>query len=129
MFNKYFLINKHFYSSKYFLHFEDHFMGKLTGLPMGVDVCYTNHMKADQNDLENLALLLTLANCTYFMGIPGGDDVMLMYQTTSYHDIGTIRQLTGKGPIKEFQNRMEALGIMKNEKLTTKAGDPSIFTT
>jgi len=107
---------------------EDHFMGKLTGLPMGVDVCYTNHMKADQNDLENLALLLSLANCTYYMGIPGGDDVMLMYQTTSYHDIGTIRQLTGKGPIKEFQNRMEALGIMKNEKLTSKAGDPSIFT-
>lgn len=107
---------------------EDHFMGKLTGLPMGVDVCYTNHMKADQNDIENLALLLSLANCTYFMGIPGGDDVMLMYQTTSYHDIATIRQLTGKGPIKEFQNRMEALGIMKNERLTQKAGDPSIFT-
>jgi ethanolamine ammonia-lyase large subunit len=107
---------------------EDHFMGKLTGLPMGVDVCYTNHMKADQNDLENLALLLSLANCTYFMGIPGGDDVMLMYQTTSYHDIGTIRQLTGKGPIKEFQKRMEALGIMKNERLTERAGDPSIFT-
>jgi len=107
---------------------EDHFMGKLTGLPMGVDVCYTNHMKADQNDLENLALLLSLANCTYFMGIPGGDDVMLMYQTTSYHDIGTIRQLTGKGPILEFQKRMEALGIMKNERLTDIAGDPSIFT-
>jgi len=107
---------------------EDHFMGKLTGLPMGVDVCYTNHMKADQNDLENLALLLSLANCTYYMGIPGGDDVMLMYQTTSYHDIATIRQLTGKGPIKKFQNRMEALGIMKNEKLTDIAGDPSIFT-
>jgi len=108
---------------------EDHFMGKLTGLPMGVDVCYTNHMKADQNDLENLALLLSLANCTYYMGIPGGYDVMLMYQTTSYHDIGTIRQLSGKCPIKEFQNRMEALGIMKNERLTEKAGDPSIFTT
>ncbi|MCB2295480.1 ethanolamine ammonia-lyase subunit EutB [Clostridium algoriphilum] len=107
---------------------EDHFMGKLTGLPMGVDVCYTNHMKADQNDLENLALLLSLANCTYYMGIPGGDDVMLMYQTTSYHDIATIRQLTVKGPIKEFQNRMEALGIMKNERLTEAAGDPSIFT-
>ena len=106
---------------------EDHFMGKLTGLPMGVDVCYTNHMKADQNDLENLALLLSLANCTYFMGIPGGDDVMLMYQTTSFHDINTIRQLTGKGPINEFQNRMEALGIMENERLTDKAGDPSIF--
>lgn len=107
---------------------EDHFMGKLTGLPMGVDVCYTNHMKTDQNDLENLALLLSLANCTYFMGIPGGDDVMLMYQTTSFHDIASIRDLTGKRPIKEFEKRMEELGIMKNKRLTERAGDPSIFT-
>jgi ethanolamine ammonia-lyase large subunit len=106
---------------------EDHFMGKLTGLPMGVDVCYTNHMKADQNDLENLALLLTLAECSYFMGIPGGDDVMLMYQTTSYHDVASIREITGKRPIKEFEKRMEALGIMENGILTAKAGDPSIF--
>ncbi|MHC1684811.1 MAG: ethanolamine ammonia-lyase subunit EutB [Clostridiaceae bacterium] len=108
---------------------EDHFMGKLTGLPMGVDVCYTNHMKTDQNDLENLALLLSLANCTYFMGIPGGDDVMLMYQTTSFHDIASIREVTGKGPIKEFEKRMEELGIMRNNRLTLRAGDPSIFTT
>jgi ethanolamine ammonia-lyase large subunit len=106
---------------------EDHFMGKLTGLPMGVDVCYTNHMKADQNDLENLALLLSLAECSYFMGIPGGDDVMLMYQTTSYHDVASIREITGKRPIKEFEKRMEALGIMENGILTAKAGDPSIF--
>jgi ethanolamine ammonia-lyase large subunit len=106
---------------------EDHFMGKLTGLPMGVDVCYTNHMKADQNDLENLALLLALADCTYFMGIPGGDDVMLMYQTTSYHDIATIREVSSKRPIKEFEKRMEALGIMENGRLTRRAGDPSIF--
>lgn len=106
---------------------EDHFMGKLTGLPMGVDVCYTNHMKADQNDLENLALLLAAADCTYFMGIPGGDDVMLMYQTTSYHDVASIREITGRNPIKEFEKRMEALGIMKNGKLTELAGDPSIF--
>ncbi len=107
---------------------EDHFMGKLSGLPMGVDVCYTNHMKADQNDLENLALLLAMANCTYFMGIPGGDDVMLMYQTTSFHDVATLRDITGKGPIEEFQRRMESLGIMKKNKLTKLAGDPSIFT-
>lgn len=107
---------------------EDHFMGKLTGLPMGVDVCYTNHMKTDQNDLENLALLLSLANCTYFMGIPGGDDVMLMYQTTSFHDIAAIREVTGKSPIKEFEDRMKELGIMKNNRLTERAGDPSIFT-
>lgn len=107
---------------------EDHFMGKLTGLPMGVDVCYTNHMKADQNDVENLALLLASGDCTYFMGIPGGDDVMLMYQTTSYHDIASLRDITGKKPIREFNQRMEQLGILENGKLTEKAGDPSIFT-
>jgi len=106
---------------------EDHFMGKLTGLSMGVDVCYTNHMKADQNDLENLAVLLAQANCNYFMGVPGGDDVMLMYQSTSYHDIATLREVTNKRPIKEFEMRLEEIGIMKNGILTNRAGDPSIF--
>ena len=106
---------------------EDHFMGKLTGLSMGVDVCYTNHMKADQNDLENLAVLLAQSNCNYFMGIPGGDDVMLMYQSTSYHDIAALREVTNKRPIKEFEMRLEELGIMKNGILTNRAGDPSIF--
>lgn len=106
---------------------EDHFMGKLTGLSMGVDVCYTNHMKADQNDLENLAVLLAQCNCNYFMGIPGGDDVMLMYQSTSYHDIAALREVTNKRPIKEFEMRLEELGIMKNGILTNRAGDPSIF--
>jgi len=106
---------------------EDHFMGKLTGLSMGVDVCYTNHMKADQNDLENLAVLLAQANCSYFMGIPGGDDVMLMYQSSSYHDIAALREVTNKRPIKEFEDRIEELGIMKNGILTSSAGDPSIF--
>ncbi|WP_110953411.1 ethanolamine ammonia-lyase subunit EutB [Anaerosinus massiliensis] len=107
---------------------EDHFMGKLTGLPMGVDVCYTNHMKADQNDLENLALMLNAADCSYIMGIPGGDDVMLMYQTTSYHDVAALREISGKKPIKKFNQRMEELGILQNGKLTERAGDPSIFT-
>jgi ethanolamine ammonia-lyase large subunit len=106
---------------------EDHFMGKLTGLSMGVDVCYTNHMKADQNDLENLAVLLAQANCNYFMGVPGGDDVMLMYQSSSYHDVATLRQITDKRPIKEFEMRLNELGIMKNGILTNRAGDPSIF--
>jgi ethanolamine ammonia-lyase large subunit len=106
---------------------EDHFMGKLTGLSMGVDVCYTNHMKADQNDLENLAVLLAQCNCNYFMGVPGGDDVMLMYQSTSYHDIAALREVTNKRPIKEFEIRLEELGIMKNGSLTDRAGDPSIF--
>jgi len=106
---------------------EDHFMGKLTGLSMGVDVCYTNHMKADQNDIENLAVLLAQCNCNYFMGVPGGDDVMLMYQSTSFHDIATLREITNKRPIKEFEMRLIELGIMQNGKLTTSAGDPSIF--
>lgn len=106
---------------------EDHFMGKLTGIPMGCDVCYTNHMKTDQNDLENLAMMLTLADCNYFMGIPAGDDVMLMYQTTSYHDVAALRTLSGKKPIAEFNRRMEELGILENGSLSKKAGDPSIF--
>lgn len=106
---------------------EDHFMGKLTGIPMGVDVCYTNHMQADQNDLENLAMMLTLADCNYIMGIPAGDDVMLMYQSTSYHDVAALRMLSNKKPIAPFNQRMEELGILKNGRLTEKAGDPSIF--
>ena len=106
---------------------EDHFMGKLTGIPMGCDVCYTNHMKADQNDVENLAMMLTMADCNYIMGIPAGDDVMLMYQTTSYHDVAALRTLSGKKPIDKFNRRMEELGILKNGSLSQKAGDPSIF--
>ena len=107
---------------------EDHFMGKLTGLPMGCDVCYTNHMRADQNDLENLAVMLTMADCNYIMGIPGGDDVMLMYQTSSYHDGAALRSLSGKRTIAEFDRRMQELGIFDETGcLTAVAGDPSIF--
>ncbi|SFA99174.1 ethanolamine ammonia-lyase subunit EutB [Clostridium frigidicarnis] len=106
---------------------EDHFMGKLSGLPMGCDACYTNHMKADQNDIENLAVLLTGAGCTYFMGIPHGDDVMLNYQTTGYHETATLRELFGLRPIKEFEQWMEKMGLMENGKLTESAGDASIF--
>ncbi len=106
---------------------EDHFMGKLTGLPMGVDVCYTNHMKADQNDIENLAVLLTSAGCSYVMGIPAGDDIMLNYQTTGYHDIATLRELFNLKPIKEFNDWLEKMGIVSNGKLTKRAGDASIF--
>lgn len=106
---------------------EDHFMGKLHGLPMGVDVCYTNHMKADQNDIENLAVLLTVAGCNYFMGVPAGDDIMLNYQTTGYHDIQTLRETLNVKPIKEFEEWLEKTGIRKNGKLTEIAGDASIF--
>lgn len=91
---------------------EDHFMGKLHGLPMGVDVCYTNHMKADQNDMENLAILLTTAGCTYFMGIPHGDDVMLNYQTTGYHETASLREMFGLTAIKEFDAWIGKNGIL-----------------
>lgn len=106
---------------------EDHFMGKLHGIPMGVDVCYTNHMKADQNDMDCLLVLLTAAGCNYFMGIPAADDIMLNYQTTGYHDIQTLRQLLGVKPIKEFEEWLEKMGFMKDGKLTEKSGDASVF--
>ncbi len=106
---------------------EDHFMGKLTGIPMGVDACYTNHTRADQNSIENLAVLLTAAGCNYFMAIPMGDDSMLSYQTTSYHDTPTLRQLFKARPAAEFELWLESLGLIKNGILTEKAGDPTIF--
>ncbi len=106
---------------------EDHFMGKLYGIPMGVDACYTNHAKATQNDIENLAVLLTSAGCNYFMGVPLGDDVMLSYQCTSFHDAASLRQLLGFRPLPEFEKWMESLGLMKDGKLTEKAGDASFF--
>ncbi|SFC49258.1 Ethanolamine ammonia-lyase heavy chain [Bacillus sp. 491mf] len=106
---------------------EDHFMGKLTGIPMGCDACYTNHMKADQNDIENLAVLLSTAGCNFFMGIPHGDDIMLNYQCTGHHDIATLRELLGLRPIREFEQWMEKMGFIENGKLTKKAGDASVF--
>ena len=104
---------------------EDHFMGKLTGISMGCDCCYTNHMKADQNDIENLASLLTMAGCNYFMGIPHGDDIMLNYQTTGFRETAALRQITGKTAIPEFQCWLEKMGFVENGKLTKKAGDGS----
>ena len=106
---------------------EDHFMGKLTGISMGVDACYTNHMKAEQNDIENLERLLSIAGVNYFMAIPAGDDIMLNYQTTSYHDDAALRNLTNARPIKPFEEWLEKMGIMKDGKLTERAGDASIF--
>ncbi len=104
---------------------EDHFMGKLTGIPMGCDCCYTSHMKADQNDIENLASLLTLAGCNYFMGIPHGDDIMLNYQTTGFRETAALREITGKTAIPEFQRWLEKMGFVENGHLTAKAGDGS----
>jgi ethanolamine ammonia-lyase large subunit len=106
---------------------EDHFMGKLTGIPMGVDACYTNHARADQNAIENLAVMLTAGGCNYFMGLPMGDDSMLSYQSTSFHDAPSLRQLFNLRPAPEFEKWLEGLGLMKDGVLTEKAGDPSFF--
>jgi ethanolamine ammonia-lyase large subunit len=96
---------------------EDHFVGKLLGLPMGVDVCYTNHADADQNSADNLLLLLAAAGCNYVMGVPCADDVMLNYQSTSYHDAATVRALFGLSPAPEFRAWLEARGVTRNGKL------------
>jgi len=106
---------------------EDHFMGKLTGIPMGCDACYTNHMKADQNDIENLATLLVAAGCNYIMGVPQGDDCMLMYQCTGFHEAAALREVFGLRPIHEFDMWLEKMGFSENGKLTPKAGDASVF--
>jgi ethanolamine ammonia-lyase large subunit len=90
---------------------EDHFMGKLLGLPMGCDVCYTNHAAADQNSADNLLLLLTAAGCNYFMGVPCSDDVMLNYQSTSYHDALAARRLFHLHPAPEFLDWLQKMGI------------------
>ncbi len=106
---------------------EDHFMGKLHGISMGCDACYTNHADADQNDLENLEILLSTAGCNFFMGLPMGDDVMLNYQSTSFHDGAALRQLFGFRPAPEFEAWLEEMGLMRDGKLTARAGDPSVL--
>jgi ethanolamine ammonia-lyase large subunit len=90
---------------------EDHFCGKLMGLPMGCDICYTNHAEADQNDMDNLLTLLGVAGCNYIMGIPGADDVMLAYQSTSFHDALYLRQILGLRPAPEFEAWLNRMGI------------------
>ncbi len=108
---------------------EDHFMGKLSGVSMGCDACYTNHADADQDDQENLEMLLASAGCNYLMGIPLGDDVMLNYQTTSFHDNAAVRELYGLRPAPEFEAWLERVGLWRNGKLTERAGDPTVFDT
>ena len=97
---------------------EDHFMGKLLGLPMGCDVCYTNHAAADQNSADNLMVLLTAAGCNYFMGVPCADDVMLNYQSTSFHDALAMRRLFGLRPAPEFLSWLKDLGIYREDDPT-----------
>ena len=98
---------------------EDHFCGKLLGLPMGCDVCYTNHAQADQNDMDNLLTLLGIAGCTFIMGIPGSDDIMLNYQTTSFHDALYVRRVLGLQPAPEFATWLEKMDIVDNNQLFT----------
>ena len=102
---------------------EDVFNGHLHGLPMGCDCCYTNHMPTDQNDNEVLAMLLANAGCHFMMGLPHGDDVMLMYQSTGFHDIAALREMTGKRPIREFETWLEKWGFWENGHLGKHAGD------
>lgn len=106
---------------------EDHFCGKLLGVSMGCDVCYTNHARTDQNQLENLAVLLASAGCNYFMGLPLGDDVMLNYESASFHDNAALRDLLGLKPTPEFEAWMERKGLTRDGKRTRRFGDASLF--
>ena len=104
---------------------EDHFCGKLLGLPMGCDVCYTNHAEADQNDMDNLLTLLGVAGCNYIMGIPGCDDIMLAYQSTSFHDALFIREVLGKRPAPEFEAWLKKMGLFENNQRLMQSPDRS----
>jgi ethanolamine ammonia-lyase large subunit len=95
---------------------EDHFSGKLLGLPMGVDVCYTNHADADQNDMDTLLTLLGTAGVNYLMGVPGADDIMLGYQSTSFHDAHYLRQLLRLAPAPEFAAWLEHMKIQSPDR-------------
>ncbi|MCZ8238383.1 MAG: ethanolamine ammonia-lyase subunit EutB [Leptospiraceae bacterium] len=94
---------------------EDHFCAKVLGLPMGCDICYTNHADADQDDMDNLLSLLGLAGCNFIMGIPGADDIMLNYQSTSFHDALYLRKILNKKPAPEFELWLEKMGIYNQE--------------
>ncbi|MFZ0303127.1 MAG: ethanolamine ammonia-lyase subunit EutB [Terracidiphilus sp.] len=100
---------------------EDHFCGKLLGLPMGCDVCYTNHAEADQDDMDTLLTLLGAAGVNYIMGVPGADDVMLNYQSTSFHDALYLRRVLGLRPAPEFEAWVEGDGF---QRLALEAGNP-----
>ena len=102
---------------------EDHFCGKLLGLPMGCDVCYTNHAEADQDDMDALLTVLGVAGCSYIMGVPGADDVMLGYQSTSFHDALYLRETLGLRPAPEFEVWLQAMGVLdQHNRLLPPAG-------
>jgi len=107
---------------------EDVFMGQLHGISMGIDACYTNHIQADQNDIENLSVLLAAAGTNYFITVPMGDDVMLNYQSNSYHDAAALWEIFDLEPAPEFREWLPEMGIWRDGQLTDRAGDPTIFT-
>jgi ethanolamine ammonia-lyase large subunit len=102
---------------------EDHFCGKLLGVPMGVDVCYTNHADADQDDMDTLLTLLGAAGVNYIMGVPGADDVMLNYQSTSFHDALYLRQAFGLKPAPEFEDWLVRMGVF-DTPIKLRPADP-----
>jgi ethanolamine ammonia-lyase large subunit len=106
---------------------EDHFCGKLLGLPMGCDVCYTVHADADQDDVDALLTLLGAAGCNYIMGVPGSDDVMLNYQSTSFHDALYLRRVLGKRPAPEFEAWLEEMGLVDAQGRPDAADLPAVF--
>ena len=106
---------------------EDHFCAKLLGLPMGCDVCYTNHAEADQDDSDALLGLLAIAGVTFVMGVPGADDIMLNYQSTSFHDVLAIRQTLGKRPAPEFEAWLQAMGLQNEAGLIRPDHLPARF--
>ena len=92
---------------------EDHFCGKLMGLPMGVDVCYTNHAEADQDDMDAILTVLGVAGVNFVIGVPGADDIMLQYQSTSFHDALYLREVLGLRPAPEFEKWLTEIGLMQ----------------
>ena len=107
---------------------EDHFCGKLLGLPMGCDVCYTNHMDVDQDDMDVLLTALGAAGCNYIMGVPGGDDVMLGYQSTSFHDAQYVRRVLGLRPAPEFEAWLQRMDLVDDRgRLSAPSGTPALM--
>lgn len=102
---------------------EDHFCGKLLGVPMGCDICYTNHAEADQNDMDTLLTLLGVAGVNFIMGVPGADDIMLNYQSTSFHDSHYLRQTLGLRPAPEFEAWLESHGVLDAGRLLPAPGN------
>ena len=102
-------------------------MGKLLGLPMGCDACFTYHADMSQDEVESLKVLLAAAGCTYLMSLPVGDDIMLNYQSTSFHDIPSVRRLVGKRPGPEFDAWLEKMGIWVGDGPGERFGDPAVI--